>query len=101
MACVFECVSHVQAHQGPAAAHEQGETRAQAVIGCCVHICRPVRLRRFCGSEPKNGPSCRRMKGPDTGARGGVGVGGKKDRGGGKGEHAKVGQDPHPAPPSG
>lgn len=43
------------------------------------------------------------MKGPDTGARGGVGVGvgGQKDRGGGKGEHAKVGQDPHPAPPSG
>lgn len=70
MACVYECVSHVQAHQGPAAAHKRGETRAQAVIGRCVHICRPVRLRRFCGS-PKNGTSCRRMKGPDTGARGG------------------------------
>lgn len=74
MACVYECVSHVQAHQGPTAAHKQGETRAQAVIGCCVHICWPVRLRRFVvRAEPKNGTSCRGMKGRDTGARGGGG----------------------------
>lgn len=31
-ACVYECVSHVQAHPGPTAAHRQGET--QAGIGC-------------------------------------------------------------------
>lgn len=91
------CVSHVKAHPGPTAAHKQGETQAQAGIGCYVHICWLVR----CGAlvvrvEPKNGTSCWALKGQDAGA-----YKGERAEGHRWGEGRACQRTPHPTPPGG